>query len=71
MDFLLPPAERKRQRVKAIANEAIMGTPSSLAERRRLRLKAMAAELNISDRKFREFLPMGMPFTQVGGHTLV
>src|SRR6516162_4415800 len=37
------------------------------AERRRLRLIAMANELGISDRKFREFLSMGIPFTQING----
>ena len=38
-----------------------------LAGRKRVRLIPMAAELGVSDRKFREFLPMGMPHTKLGG----
>lgn len=35
--------------------------------RRRVRLKTMAAELQISDRKIRQLLPLGLPHTQVQG----
>jgi hypothetical protein len=38
-----------------------------MTERRRLRLIPMARELGISDRKFRELLPLGVPHTQLGG----
>jgi len=38
-----------------------------MTERRRLRLIPMARELQVSDRKFRELLPLGLPYTQVQG----
>lgn len=44
-----------------------MNTVTVPGERRRVRLIPMAQELGISDRKFREFLPMGIPFTQING----
>jgi hypothetical protein len=39
----------------------------AITGRRRVRLKAMAAELQISDRKIRQLLPLGLPHTQLEG----
>jgi len=44
-----------------------MTTTFTQPERRRVRLIPMAKELGISDRKFREFLPMGIPYTELQG----
>jgi hypothetical protein len=44
-----------------------MDTTLTPSARRRVRLKAMANELQISDRKFRDLLLLGMPHTQLGG----
>jgi hypothetical protein len=44
-----------------------MDTDFVPAGRRRVRLIAMARELGISDRKFRELLPLGVPYTQLQG----
>lgn len=35
--------------------------------RQRIRLKAMAVQLQISERKMRALLPLGIPHTQLGG----
>ena len=59
--------------VVAEANKQLHAEPRLITERnvagerRRLRLIPMAKELGISDRKFREFLSMGIPFTQING----
>ena len=39
----------------------------SIAPRRRLRAQEMAEDLNVSIRKFREFITLGMPLTQLQG----
>jgi hypothetical protein len=44
-----------------------MDTDFVPAGRRRVRLIAMARELGISDRKFRELLPLGVPYTHLQG----
>jgi hypothetical protein len=43
-----------------------MNTISMLPERRRVRQKIMAAELQVSVRRFRDFVIMGCPYTAIG-----
>jgi hypothetical protein len=40
---------------------------SITASRERKRLKAMAESIQVSERKFREWIPMGLPHTRIGG----
>jgi len=45
----------------------ISGMSITAAYRERVRLKAMAESIQVSERKFREWIPMGLPHTRIGG----